>query len=165
MAAPSYLTLAEFRLLTIIPAVDIDNVEADTPGFVVARLAANSSKINARLRKRYAVPFVKDPVRELEYPEIVLDWLVKLTQVDVYLKRGFDPADQSIAHVKADKDLAEADLLEAANSETGLFDLPLNNSKDPSAITKAGPMAYTETSPYVWTTSQRRDGAEEDRNG
>lgn len=158
----AYQTLTEFRLRTVMPSADVDVVEIDTPGFTTKRLEVNSSKINARLRKRYAVPFSAALV---PIPEAVLDWLTKLTQWDLYLKRGVDPSDPSIAHVKADKEQADAELLEAANGEIGLFDLPVDETKDASAITKGGPMGYSETSPYVFTTLQAEAGRLDDESG
>lgn len=157
----AYLDLAAFRLRTLMPQVDIDTVEAETVGFTLARLTTWSAKIDTRLRKRYAVPF--DSTKP--YPEALLEWLTKIVTFELYLKRGVDPADQSIAMYRADKEQAEAEVKEAADSKDGLFDLPLLDSKDATAITKGAPLFYSETSPYVSTTLQREIGRDEDRNG
>lgn len=140
------------------PSADIDAIESDSPGFILTRLAAQTSRINARLRKVCPVPFVA-PV-----PEVVLEWLNKTVTYECYLKRGVDPSDQTIAHVKADKELADAETKEAADGNTGLFDLPVNDSLDASAKTKAAPVAYVEASPYAWTDKQRTSGSVEDSN-
>ncbi len=159
--ATAYLNLVAFRLRTLMPQVDIDSVEAETPGFTAARLATWSAKIDTRLRKRYAVPFsALEP-----YPEAVLEWLTKIVTFELYLKRGVDPADQSIALYRTDKEQAEAELKEAADSKEGLFDLPLNDTRDATAISKGGPLSYTETSPYVGFDLQRTNGRNEDSNG
>lgn len=142
------------------PQADVNAVEEETPGFVDARLATHSARIDSRLRKRYAVPFAKTP-----YPEAVLEWVTKLVTYELYLKRGVDPSDQTLALVKADKEQAEAEVKEAADAQGGLFDLPLPELTDASAITKGGPLSYTEASPYVFTDSQSLDGRREDRNG
>lgn len=158
MTITALLTLAEFTVRTLAPESDVDNVEADAPGYLLGRLKTNTARIYARLRKRYPTAFVAP------YAEACLDWLVCLTTFDLYMKRGVDPADQSIAHIKAEYDRANAELLEAANGETGLFDLPIDDTKDATAIAKGGPQVYTETSPYGWTTIQREDGRDEDRS-
>jgi hypothetical protein len=155
----SYLTLAAFRLRTLMPQVDINVIEGETSGFTDARLATHSAKIDTRLRKRYAVPFAA-PI-----PEAVLEWLTKIVTFELYLKRGVDPADQSIALIRADKEQAEAELKEAADAVDGLFDLPLNDTKDGTAITKGAPLAYVETSPYVAFDLQRTNGRGDDTNG
>ena len=142
------------------PQTDIDAVEGETPGFTNARLATHSAKIDTRLRKRYAVPF--SPLRV--YPEAVLEWLTKIVTFELYLKRGVDPSDQSLALVKADKEQAEAELKEAADAQSGLFDLPVLDVGDSSAVTKGGPLCYTETSPYVFTDIQVSAGRREDSN-
>lgn len=142
------------------PQADVDAVEGETPGFVNARLATHSAKIDTRLRKRYAVPFsALNP-----YPEAVLEWLTKIVTFELYLKRGVDPSDQSIALVKSDKEQAEAELKEAADAQSGLFDLPVLDVADSSAVTKGGPLSYSETSPYVFTDIQVTNGRTEDMN-
>lgn len=160
MATP-YLTLALFRLRTLMPQVDIDAVEAETPGFTLGRLTTHSAKIDTRLRKRYSVPFSS----LVPYPEAALEWLTKIVTFELYLKRGVDPSDQSIALVRSDKEQAEAEVKEAADSKDGLFDLPTLDTADGSAVVKGGPLAYTETSPYVFADLQRENGRTEDRNG
>jgi hypothetical protein len=157
--ATAYLDLAAFRLRTLMPQIDINTVEAETPGFTAARLATWSAKIDTRLRKRYAVPFA------VPVPEAVLEWLTKIVTFELYLKRGVDPADQSIALVKADKEQAEAEVKEAADAVGGLFDLPLLDTKDATAITKGAPLAYVETSPYVAFDLQRTNGRADDNSG
>lgn len=143
------------------PKLDVDAVEADVSGFTQSRLDTNSAKIDTRLRKRYAVPFSS----LVPYPEAALEWLTKITTYELYLKRGVDPSDQTLALVKADKEQADAELKEAADSKDGLFDLPILNTADSTAISKGGPIVYTETSPYTAFDAQWRDGVNEDRNG
>jgi hypothetical protein len=155
-----YIDLDGFRARTIAPHVDVDNVEDEYPGWLLGRLRTNSARINAKLRKRYATPFV---LKQGTYPEAVLDWLTCLVTFELYLKRGVDPADQSIAHIKGEYDRALAELQEAADGEQGLFDLPVDDTADATAIAKGGPMAYSEVSPYAWTSLQRVDGRDEDK--
>ncbi len=101
-------------------------------------------------------------------PEAVLEWLTKIVTFELYLKRGVDPSDSSIAFVKEQYDGptgALTELKEAADAQAGLFDLPLNDTRDTSARTKAGPLVYAEASPYVSFDIQRADGRDDDANG
>lgn len=142
------LDVEGFKLRTVMPPEDVDYLEDRAPGFLVARLAVNTSTIHGRLGKRYA-PFATPA------PEIVLGWLVAMTTVDAYEKRGWNPADAQSASVIASRDQALADLKEAADGVDGLFDLPLREDTSKSGVSKGGPLAYSEQSPYEWTDLQR----------
>lgn len=141
-----YLDVDGFAIRTIMPAEDVAYLEDRAPGFLIARLKVNSSRINGRLGKRYT-PFA-------EPPEIVLGWLVALTNVDAYEKRGWNPADAQSAQIIEARESALAELKEAADGENGLFDLPLRDNEAASAISKGDPLSYAEPSPYDWTTNQ-----------
>lgn len=97
-------------------------------------------------------------------PEIVLSWLTVLVTDDMYRKRGRDPQDPAMADLKEDVVTALAEIKEAADGDTGLFDLPSSEDTD-SAVTTGGPLGYSEASPYVWTDIEARRGREEDYNG
>lgn len=127
---------------------DVDLLEEKAPGYLASRLALGSSRINAQLRKGYAVPFV-DPV-----PEIVFGWLTSMVTPEAYRKRGWDPADEQSVQIEQDRKDALAEIKEAADSENGLFDLPLRDDTDSSARTHGGPFAYSEPSPYDWLDVQ-----------
>lgn len=137
------LDLDGFRERTIVPPEDVNALEARREGFIARRLAYWSSLIEARLRKRYVVPFVA-PV-----PDIVLGWLVDLVTVDVYNARGWNPSDEQAAEIVQAKTDALELLKEAADSETGLFDLPLRNDLPTSAIVADVPFGYSEQDPYT----------------
>jgi len=96
-------------------------------------------------------------------PEAVLGWIVRMVTFQAYNRRGRNMQDPALGDVVKDRDEALADLKEAADSNTGLFDLPVNEDAD-SAVTTGGPLAYTETSPYVWADQQRHVGRQEDHN-
>lgn len=153
----AYMTLAEFRAATLMPWSFVDEAEAAEPGFIDTRLYLQSAKIDARLAKRYAAPF-KPP-----YPIAVLEWLVSLVTYEVWLKRGIAATDEQAAQYKTDRDLARGDLESAANSEVGLFDLPLRSDTDATGISRGFPQGYSEQSPYKWMNVQERIGREEDR--
>lgn len=144
----AYLDLAGFKSLTVMPSGDVDAIEAAAPGWILANLTSFSERIDARLRKRYAVPF------GAPYPEIVKSWLTRLVTLRAYLRRGVDPADPQFSAIKEDALEAEKELLEAANSETGLFDLPLLATSSTSAIARGAPLGYAESDPYAWTDVQ-----------
>lgn len=155
----AYLTLAEFRSLSVIPSEFITAIEAVSPGWTLAQLTLETARIDARLAKRYAAPF------DLPAPVCVQGWLAKIVTLSSYLKRGFDPTDRQGQMYIADRDGALAEIKEAADAEFGLFDLPLRADLVASGIVKGGPKAYSEQSPYAFTTGQARVGRQEDDNG
>ena len=154
-----YLTLTEFRSRSLMPSSDIDRLEDQEPGWIDQLLADWSDWIDARLRKRYAAPF--DP----EVPVAVRRWLARLCTPRCYLKLGINPLDQQSETIQEDYNDARAEIKEAADSEEGLFDLPLKEEADAaSGIVKGGPYAYSEQSPYVWADRQVQTGRSEDQN-
>ena len=154
----SYMTLTDFQARTLMPAVDVSAVEADTAGFFVTRLTAQTARMHARLRKRYPnLPFAGPP-----YPEAVLEWLTKIVTWEGYQKRGFDPADETMKDVRDAATQADLEIKEAADGVVGLFDLPVADGSSGSAVGKGTPLVYSETSPYRWTGLQRDAGRQED---
>lgn len=156
-----YLSLAEFRDRTVMPSPDVDHVEAVAPGFIVKRLAIEEGRINARLRKRYLAPFAT-PV-----PDAVLGWLTDIVTEPVYRKRGFDPNDPQAEEYAKDAQRARDEVLEAANAEEGLFDLPLRQDTTATGIAdgKNECLGYSEASPWVGFDKQAARGREEDAAG
>lgn len=153
MADP-YLTLAEFRDETAMPPEDVDQCEARFKGYIERRILRWGAFLDARLRKRYAAPF-ESPV-----PLAIVGWVTDLVTVDVYLRRGTNPQDPSIAEFVADRNRALDEIKEAADSEKGAFDLPLRADTTTTGITQGGPFGYSEATPYDWLDVQRegRDG-------
>jgi hypothetical protein len=126
--------------------------------FVDSQLVIESSRINARLRKRYLVPFA-DPC-----PEIVAGWLAAVVTPKLYERRGWDPSDAQAQSILADAERVLDEQKEAADSEEGLFDLPLRQDSSTSALgVVGGPFGYSENSPYVWSDAQRDAADVEDR--
>ena len=132
----------------------LEQIEANAPGWIDGQLSAESAMIDARLRKRYIVPF------DLPAPQAVQLWLVHVVTMSCALRRGIDATDEQFQEIKARADAAKADILEAANSSTGLFDLPLATGK--TAISSPTPLGKSDASPYVWTDRQGRAGREQD---
>lgn len=152
--AGSYLDVAEFKARTIAPASLVDGAHLAVPApwtaFVESRLKINTSRINARLTKRYAVPFAAP------YEEIVLGWLTSMTTVDLYEKRGWDPSDAQAQRLIDAVAQAEAEMKEAADAEEGLYELPLRaDLPTETGVAKGGPLGYSEASPYTWLDLQR----------
>lgn len=147
----SYLTNAQFKLLTIAPAVYVDQIEADEPGWCQAQLVQGSAWLNDRLKKRYAAPF--DPVSP---PATVTGWLATIFTEVLYLKRGVDATDEQFDRVVKRAEIAKAEVKEAAESKDGLFDLPLRDDlPGASGVTRGAPLFYSEVSPYRWSEAQR----------
>ncbi len=152
----AYLDVAGFTLRTVMPIEDVDMLESTQSGFLDARLEVGTSLINARLAKRYAVPLA-DPV-----PEIVLGWLVALVTPKAYAKRGWNPSDAQSEQILADMTEALEQMKEAADSEIGLYELPLRADLETSGVSKGGPLGYSETSPYRWTDLEAEAGRSDD---
>lgn len=156
----AYLTLARFKLLSTIPAEFVDAIELVSPGFTDAQLDVWSRWIDAQLVKRYAVPFIP-PI-----PLAVESWLARIVTPRVWTKRGVDPEDLQWQEVKEDDTAARAEIAEAANSETGLYELPLRQDlASSSGVVHGFPRGYSEQSPYVWLTQQAEVGIHEDGSG
>jgi hypothetical protein len=96
-------------------------------------------------------------------PEAALWWLAAILTPEMYRARGVNPQDPQMEQLEKDRDRALAELKEAADSQDGLFDLPLLDAGE-SGITQGGPQAYSETSPYVGFDHQARCAREEDRD-
>lgn len=141
------------------PPSFVDAIETTQPGWLDAQFLYWSDWIDTRLRKRYAVPFV------VPFPLAVEGWLARIVTVRAFLRRGINPTDAQYADIKTDHDNALDEIKEAADSEKGLFDLPMRADLDPSAISQGNPRSYTEASPYVWTDVQGNRGRQEDQHG
>lgn len=153
-----YLTFAEFRSLTLMPSDDVDAIELASSGWIDSQLEYWSAQIDSRLRKRYAAPFASP------YPLAVQGWLARIVTVRCYLKMGVRASDEQFAEIKADADAAVTEVKEAADSVTGLFDLPLRADTTSTGVSKGAPMVHSEASPYVWTDVQADRANSEDSN-
>lgn len=149
-----YLSVAEFKIRTVMPQQDVDTLELSEPGFLQQTLDDWSEEIDTRLSKRYDVPF-KAP-----YPKTIIRWLVTIVTPIAYEKRGWNPQTDG-ATIREDAKTAKDEIKEAAEAEKGLFELPLISDSSKSGVTKGGPYGYSEASPYVWRDRQLE--AAEDR--
>lgn len=129
------------------PETYVDELWGKRPGYLTATINGAYQDINNRLRKRYKTPFAVKP-------EIVVRWMTRLATPEVYRARGIDSSDEQIAQLDADRTTAYAEIKEAADGEFGLFDLPIDPTQDATAITKSGPLGYSEASPYAWNDVQ-----------
>ena len=144
------LTVAEFKLRTSMPTNYVDELAAtEGEDFWPKQIMQAQEWIDARLAKRYALPFLA-PV-----PGIYLGWITVLATLAGYIRRGFDPtAKQNELFVTAVTD-AKKEIAEAADSSVGLFELPLRADKPgTSGVVAGGPLGYSEQSPWDWTDRQ-----------
>lgn len=155
----SYLDLAEYKKYSVLPSVDIDDVETVQAGWIDRKLRAVSYAVDARLRKRYSVPFASP------YPDQVCDWVARLMDPLTLKKRGVDATDEQFLSIAEDAAMAREEIKEAADANEGLFDLPAVDTADASAISKGAPLGYSEASPYVGGDVQEYYGRDEDRDG
>lgn len=135
--------LATVKSHSIMPSDDIDALNAAEPEWILARALSLEGDLNARLRKRYAVPFTS-PV-----PEVVLNWLGALLDPEMYLKRGINPSDQQQARIEKRAETAELKIKEAADAVQGLYDLPLRADTTSTGIEQPTTLAYSEQSPFT----------------
>lgn len=156
---PDVADLERYKLLAVMSGPDADELEEQYPGWHKANFAAVTSWIDTRLRKRYAAPFQAPYVPALE------QWLCAIVGLRAFLKKGVRQTDEQFQQVVKDDTTARAEIKEAADSVAGLFDLPLRSDNTTSAITKGGPLAYSEASPYVGFDAQASIGRGEDQSG
>jgi hypothetical protein len=154
----AYLTLLTYADLSIAPPEYIAQCELMAPRWLAAQLEYWSGWIDARLKKRYAAPFAAAP----DTPPVVLGWLARIVDRELYLKRGINPDDAQTDDIKTRAEEARAEVKEAADAKDGLFELPLRAS-EPTAtgITRGGPLMLSEVSPYTWSEVQRDLAADE----
>lgn len=157
----AYLDVERFKKLTLMPPGDVSALEATDADFLPARLEARSSWLDARLAKRYAVPFdANDP------PAVVVDWIVALVTLEAYLRRGFSPTSEQDALIVEAAKTAREEIKEAADAKEGLFELPLRQADTgTTAVTRGDVLSYTEASPYTWTDVELEAAREEDATG
>lgn len=138
-----YYTAATLKGHTIAPSSYIDAIEALETGWTDGRLKVWSGWLDARLIKRYAAPFAAP------YPDQILIWLEMLVRVELYEKRGVDATDAQIVLAREDQALALAQVREAADSNTGLFELPLRQDlAGISGVSAPVIRVYSEAGPY-----------------
>lgn len=155
-----YLTLDAYKNDSVLDTNRIDALETRHPGWVARQLETMSRWMDARLSKRYAVPF-----NEADPPAIVQAWLARLVDVRAMLRMGVDQTDEQFQEIRDEAAEVRRQLEEAANSDTGLFELPLRASTSASGVSRGGPLVYSEASPYVHLDSQESSGRREDRYG
>ncbi len=155
---PSYLALATYRSRTTLDGSMVDLCV--TKGKDVAWwLECASAQIKTRLAKRYAVDF-SDPG---PVPDQIIFWLIRLVNIDVMECTGAIPEGRVDNWADEARKQVYEELKTAADSENGLFDLPLKNTDTlgSSAINKGGPMVFASNTITGWFDEQQRIRDEE----
>lgn len=151
-----YLDLNSFKAVTTMPVSFITEIETKSPGWIASQLSLHSIRIDAQLRKRYAVPFADPPL-------VVQGWLAAIVELACWLKRGVSSTDEQFQEYKARAQSALDEIHQAADAVDGLFDLPMSSTVNTSGVSPLGfPRAYSEASPYAWTDVQALVGHTED---
>jgi hypothetical protein len=94
-------------------------------------------------------------------PEIILKWLNALVTLAAYRRRGFNPNDPAGDLIVQAAVEAKKEVLEAADSKSGLIDIPVSEDLD-SAVTTGGPLGTSDASPYAWQNRQAARGRSQD---
>ena len=140
-------TVLGYQDRSVLPAQYVTDLELIYPGWIVRNLADLSAWIDARLVKRYPIPF------QAPFPPIVVRWLVQMQDLDSLLKMGVQTTDQQYVKVEEKATRATDEIKEAANAKDSLFGLPA--IVDDNTPNKGGPLGYAEVSPYDWFRNQR----------
>jgi hypothetical protein len=99
-------------------------------------------------------------------PDVMIRWIVDMTTPRVFERRGVHPSNDDAIKLMFEREATAArEVADAANSETGLFDLPLNTDTGGSGVTAPAPIAHSQASPYHWMNIQRARGRREDNRG
>lgn len=155
----AYITPEQYRQKTLLPENILDAIEQRTPGWIAAQLDLVSARIFAQLGKRYG-----DWVNANAYPTVLGEWITRIMDVRALLKRGVAADDKQYETYKELHDTAWKEVNNAANSETGLFDLATEQGGVTSGIVRGAPLQYSEQSPYSWLDGQAEIGHQEDSN-
>lgn len=155
---PSPLLLAAYRSTTTIPGSIVDRCASGGKS-VQGWLDIHWSHIKARLVKRYAV---ESDFQGGDVPEKIIEWLVILTDIDVWKCVGGVPEGREDGWADKDRERVESELKEAANADSGLFELPAKASDalGASAVNKGGPLLASSTTIYGWYDKQQADVGE-----
>jgi hypothetical protein len=155
----AYVDIDFVKLVGSMPAADIDALEALMPGTFVGIAESVSRVFDARLFKRYAVPFEDGKV-----PESIKWHVAHVVLAALWQKRGYNPGSAQDEIIQTNKNDAFAWLKEAADSKDGLVELPKRaDAPGLEGVSRGGPRAYSEQSPYAWTDAQAEIGRIEDR--
>jgi hypothetical protein len=159
-----YGTQSDYRLYSTFPRDLTDKLESLAPGFVQKRLDYHSAMIDAQLAKRYACPFIPDPITG-DYPIILPYWVYGLAAADCWLKIGRTSTDEDVAQTLDAAKTIREQLASAADAEKGLFDLPLRAGSGASGIVRPSAISYSVSSPFLDQRRQRDRGRQEEQQG
>lgn len=155
----AYLSADAFKArVEFLRPEDVDGMEQWRSGVTLMVLTRWSAWIDARLSKRYATPFNPPP-------EVLLGWLTDLASETLRNMRGYEASDPQMQRMLDRVTTAKAEIEEAASSRDALFGLPASDGKDASAVAFAGPLSYSEASPFVSADVQERQAFFEDERG
>jgi phage gp36-like protein len=154
----AYLTLAEFKVRSIMPNEQIDRIEQTLkPGWLEASFETVSRRIDAYAGKRYNVPFDAPPAQ-------IKQAAADIVTADAYSVHGVPATDAQLELVSRKATEAWEWVKEVANGETGLIDLAPSDRLPGDGVKYGGTLAYSEASPFVHYDQQRERGREEDRS-
>lgn len=161
------LTEADFRRISLVPPAWVERVqtqlfpsEPGQPSWVLEQCRLKQAWVYSRLDLNYDVQKFGDPV-----PAIIKQWIAYLVAADLLMLLGDEPNQEDIDRYEKRADQSRADIEAAANSETGLFSLPLKQGTSTDGAQRKT-VRYTHTaSPYVSLRMQRDRGRAEDESG
>lgn len=149
-----YLTFETWKTRSRLSSDDCNDIYAREPTKVTTFLADTTEWINSRLRKRY-------DEAALPTNGTILRWCRDIVDLEIFMLRGGNPSSAQDGLYKEHHDTAKAEIKEAADAATGLFDLPLKQDVTSTGIVKGAPIMEADASPWAWMDRQ----AEAVRNG
>jgi len=154
------VAIAKVSAGVIVPAGEL--FVCVNPSFLETAIGDWSSEFISRLSKRYDAPTDANPW-PAPVTNVLKRWLAKVVTRDVYAKRGWSPSsEQDQDSIEKAADDVDAKLKEASDGQNGLFELYLGEDATAESVARAGPLAYSEQSPYTASRLQRVDGRVED---
>lgn len=112
------------------------------PDFCTAQIAIAESRVNDQLSKRYAVPFALAN-------DTVKGWIASMVALKILTRRGIDPTDILWKTIQDAATIANDEIKQAAQSDTGRFDLPKANAARKPVI-----VGSSDHDPHAWIRRQ-----------
>jgi hypothetical protein len=152
------ITIQELKSLTNLAKGTVEVFESEDSEWLQATIDSETARVYAKLRKRYAVPFIA-PV-----PTIVREWVAAYVDHRMLVKIGVSVGDVVIEAVKARVDATALAITDAAESVEGLTELPLNADAGASGVISPATFFYSETSPFrAWDLQLERGRFEDEQ--
>lgn len=135
-----YLTYEQLADYSELP---IEYLAEAGPDFCTAQIAIAESRIRDQLSKRYNMDAI------VSANDTLKGWIAALVSVKVLTRRGIDPTDILWKTIQDAATIANDEIKQAAQSDTGRFDLPRA-----TAVRKSVIVGSSDHDPHAWIRRQ-----------